>query len=84
MPFRLFIAPATFQILMNDLFKPYHKRFILVFFDDISIIQQNQPHLEKSKCLFSHSSVECLGHIVSKDGVATNHPNLRQFRSGLY
>lgn len=84
MPFRHFIASATFQNLMNDLFKPYHRIFVLVFFDDISILQHNQLYLKKSKCPFSHTSVECLGHIVSKDGVSTNHPNFRQFRSGLY
>lgn len=71
MPFGLTNAPSTFQAVMNDLFRPFLRRFILVFFDDILIyshtMEQHRSHLEQALKLlydnqfFAKMSKFCFG-----------------------
>ncbi|XP_024955833.2 uncharacterized protein LOC112498625 [Citrus sinensis] len=74
MPFGLTNAPSTFQSLMKDLFRPYLRKFVLMFFDDILVYSRTwTEHLQHLRNVL----VDYLGHLISLEGVAVEPAKIK-------
>ena len=85
-------APSTFQAHVNDIFRRYHRRFVLVFFDKILVHKRDKAfyvaHMRVvleifkqnsyKKCCFGKVELEYLGLVTLAKGVASD-PSTREW-----
>jgi len=67
MPFRLTIAPSTFQRFINHITDPYLDKFVAVYLDDILIYSKNKDeHIEHVRQVLATLEENHLSAKVSK------------------
>ncbi|KAL0548958.1 hypothetical protein IC582_013436 [Cucumis melo] len=82
MPFGLTNAPATFQSLMNSIFRPYlrsrnledHLKHIETVF---LVLRKHELFANRKKCSFGLAKVEYLGHLISSRGVEVDPEKIK-------
>jgi hypothetical protein len=73
MPFGLTNAPSTFQALMNEVFRPHLRKFVLVFFNDILVYSKGlEEHIAHLKTVLQILALHQLYAKMSKCVFATS------------
>ncbi len=95
LPFGLSNSPATFQRLMNDVFREQLDDFVIIYINDILVFSKNESeHLRKpelmrkhklygkpSKFEFDTPSCTFLGHVIAKDGIRPESSKLEAIQN---
>ncbi|CAI7780674.1 unnamed protein product, partial [Closterium sp. NIES-54] len=75
MPFGLTNAPATFQMTMNEVFRPHLDKCVIIYLDDILVNSRDkQQHLEDLEAVFT---------ILDKHRLLTKISKCEFFQDGL-
>ncbi|QRW23397.1 Retrotransposable element Tf2 protein [Rhizoctonia solani] len=72
MPFGLTNAPASFQDMMNKIFRDLLDVYVIIYLDDILVFSLNEKDHEthvREKCHFHVKKIDYLGFIISEFGI---------------
>jgi hypothetical protein len=82
MPFGLSNAPATFQDMMNHIFRDMLDQGVIAYIDDeteekhdelirevLKRFEENGLVISPEKCVWGRNKVEFLGYIISEEGI---------------
>ncbi|GJZ20840.1 putative reverse transcriptase domain-containing protein [Tanacetum coccineum] len=82
-PFGLTNVPAVFMDLMNQVYRPYLDKFVIVLIDDILIYYRTQEEHEMHLGLVLElHKKEFLGHVINGDGIHVDLVRLKLLRTG--
>ncbi|KAI2642388.1 Transposon Tf2-8 polyprotein [Labeo rohita] len=69
MPYGLSISPSVFQTFMNEVFREFLHRFVVVYIDDILIYSRNMAEHRQHVQQVHKPSVQFLGYNISAEGM---------------